>query len=85
MWHICHVYMVKAMIDIKPKVNQVLNIVKAQHGLKTKSEAINFVVREYEIHFMEPEFRPEFKKKLQKIMRGKYLSQKEFEKVINSV
>ena len=58
------IYMVQAMINIKPHVNQVLNIVKAKHDLKDKSETINFVVQEYEEYFLEPELRPEYVKKL---------------------
>tara|TARA_Y100000310_G_C20494334_1_gene720781 strand:- start:257 stop:478 length:222 start_codon:yes stop_codon:yes gene_type:complete len=73
------------MINIKPRVNQVLNIVKAKHGLRTKSEAIDLVVKEYEIHFLEPQLRPEYKKKLEKIMKEKHLSREEFEKVMGSV
>lgn len=65
-------YMVQAMINIDEKANRVLNIVKAQYGLKDKSEAINFVVDEYEENFMEPEIRPEYLEKLKKIRNGKY-------------
>lgn len=64
-------YMVQAMIDIDEKTNRVLNIVKAKFGLKDKSEAINMVVTEYEQNFLEPELRPEYVKKLQKISKEK--------------
>jgi len=70
--------MVQAMINIDEHVNRVLNIVKAKHGLKDKSEAINLVVEEYEGNFLEPELRPEYKKKLLKIVKGKHLSREEF-------
>lgn len=40
--------MVKAMIDIKEDANKVLNIIKAKHNLKTKSEAINKLAEEYD-------------------------------------
>ncbi len=65
--------MVQAMININEESNRVLNIVKAKYGLKDKSEAIDFVVKEYEENFLEPELRPEYIKKLEKIRRGKYL------------
>ncbi len=52
--------MVKAIVDINERANRVLNIVKAKHGLKTKSDAINKVVSEYGKSFLEPELRPEF-------------------------
>jgi len=74
--------MVQAMININERTNRVLNVVKAKFGLKDKSEAINLVVDEYEGTFLEPELRPEYKKKLQKIVKGKHLSREEFEKMV---
>ena len=74
--------MVQAMININERTNRVLNVVKAKFGLKDKSEAINLVVDEYEGTFLEPELRPEHKKKLQKIVKGKHLSREEFEKMV---
>lgn len=65
-------YMVSAMIDIPEKVNHILNIVKAKYKLKTKSEAIAKVVSEYGFEILEPELRPEYLKKLEKIRKGKY-------------
>ena len=65
--------MVQAMININENVNRVLNIIKAKYGLKDKSEAINLMVNEYEENFLEPELRPEYLEKLQKIRKGKYL------------
>ena len=59
--------MVQAVIDIPEKINRVLNVVKAKHGLKDKSEAITLVVNEYEQEFLEPQLRPEYKEKLKKI------------------
>ena len=74
--------MVQAMININEEANRVLNIIKAKYGLKDKSEAINLVVIEYEENVLEPELRPEYKKKLLGIMKGKHLSREEFEKVV---
>ncbi len=74
--------MVQAMIDIDERVNRVLNIVKAKYGLKDKSEAINLVVEEYEESFLEPELRPEYRKKLLNILKGKHLSREQFEKAV---
>ncbi|HEY9205921.1 MAG TPA: DUF2683 family protein [Candidatus Methanoperedens sp.] len=56
--------MVKAIVNINDRANRVLNIVKAKHGLKNKSEAINKVVNEYGKSLLEPELRPEFIKKI---------------------
>ncbi len=63
--------MVQAVINIDERVNRVLNIVKAKFGLKDKSEAINLVVNEYEEGFLEPELRPEYIEKLNKIEKQK--------------
>lgn len=62
--------MVQAMININENTNRVLNIVKAKHGLKDKSQAIELVVCEYE-ESMEPELRPEYAQKLSKIKKQK--------------
>ena len=74
--------MVQAVINIDENVNRVLNIVKAKYGLKDKSQAINLVVYEYEESFLEPELRPEYKKKLTKTIKGKHLSRTEFLKEV---
>jgi len=63
--------MVQAMINVNENVNRVLNIVKAKYGLKDKSEAITLVVEEYMNEILEPELRPEYIEKLQKIKKQK--------------
>jgi hypothetical protein len=60
--------MVQAVINIDEKTNRVLNIIKAQYGLKDKSAAIIHMAAEYEKEIMEPELRPEFVEKAQEIM-----------------
>ncbi len=74
--------MVQAVINIDENTNRVLNIVKAKFGLKDKSQAINLVVNEYEQTALEPNLRPEYKVKLDKIVKGKHLSRKDFEKEV---
>ncbi len=74
--------MVQAVINIDEKTNMVLNVVKAKFGLKDKSQAINLVVNEYEQTSLEPNLRPEYKVKLAKIVKGKHMSRKEFEKEV---
>jgi len=71
--------MVKAMIDIDKHTNQVLNIVKAQYGLKDKSEAIEKVVDIFEEEVMEPELRPDYIEKIKKIRKEKSIKVKSFE------
>ena len=65
--------MVQAMIDISKQANQILNIVKARHNLKDKSDAIERVVLDYGENFLEPELRPEFIQKIKRIEKeGKF-------------
>lgn len=75
--------MVQAVINIPEETNRVLNIVKAKFGLKDKSQAIKMVVDTYESNFLEPELRPEFIERVNKIQSQpftKYNDIKELEK-----
>ena len=63
--------MVQAIINISERTNRVLNIVKAKYGLKDKSEAINIMAEKYEQEIIEPELRPEYIEKLEKIQKQK--------------
>mgnify|MGYP001563724167 CR=1 FL=1 len=65
--------MVQAQIEIDENTNRVLNVVKAKYGLKDKGEAIQLVVEKYIEEENEPELRPEYLEKLQKIRKGKYI------------
>lgn len=66
--------MVQAMIEIPEEANHILNIIKARYNLKTKSEAIAKIVMECGASIIEPEIRPEYLKKLEKIRKGKFIS-----------
>jgi hypothetical protein len=59
--------MVQAIISINDQANRVLNILKAKYGLRDKSEAINLMAEQYGQALLEPELRPEYVTKLQKI------------------
>jgi hypothetical protein len=73
--------MVQAVINIKERANRILNIVKAKYGFKDKSQAIEHVIEQYESAFLEPELRPEYIEKLDKIRKGKYTSFKSVEEL----
>lgn len=78
--------MVQNIVNIGEREDRVINIVKAKYGLKTKSEAIALIAQAYEDTFLEPELRPEYLGKLEKIRKGKYHkfgSFEEFEKTLN--
>ncbi len=73
--------MVQAVIHIKERTNRILNIVKAKYGFKDKSQAIEHVIERYESAFLEPELRPEYIEKLEKIRKGKYTRFKSIEEL----
>jgi len=73
-------YMVQAMVQISEEANQILNIVKAKHNLKDKSEAINLVVIEFGEDILEPELRPEFIEKMKRIQLEPTVKIKNFRK-----
>lgn len=64
--------MVQALLNLNENTNRVLNIVKAKYGLKDKSEAITLMVKQYEEELLEPELRPEYLEKLNKIEKEGY-------------
>ncbi len=59
--------MVQALVKLSEDANRVLSIVKAKHGLRTKSDAIELVTRAYAEELLEPELRPEYVERLEKI------------------
>ncbi|MFH1210288.1 MAG: DUF2683 family protein [archaeon] len=65
--------MVQSIIDLDEREDRVLNIVKAKFGLKNKSEAVKMITRAYEESFLEPELRPEYIKRLDRINKGKFI------------
>ena len=69
--------MVQSIIDLEENEDRILNIVKAKHGLKNKSQAVAMIAKIYEESFLEPELRPEYVEKLMKISRGKHISFKD--------
>ncbi len=72
--------MVKAIIDIDDRTNRILNILKAKHGLKDKSQAINLMATQFEACIMEPELRPEFIESLKASQSERTVKVKNFAK-----
>jgi hypothetical protein len=72
--------MVKAIVEINEKANQILNIIKAKENLKDKSEALNLVITVYGQELLEPELRPEFIKDLLNAQKEKSIKVKDFSK-----
>jgi len=66
--------MVKAIVDIDEEANKILNHLKAEYGLKDKSQAINLMAEEFKRFVrIEPEVRPEYIEKLKRIQKGKHI------------
>jgi endonuclease IV len=63
--------MVQAIITLDKNADRVVNVVKGKYGLKNKSEALQHIIEEYENNFLEPELRPEYIEKLEKIRKQK--------------
>lgn len=80
--------MVQAMVDINEHSNKILNIIKALHSLRNKSEAIDFMTKDYGDKLLQPELRPEFvaefKKHLKTAKYSEYSSIDEMFKAIES-
>lgn len=70
--------MTQALIKLNENINRVLNIVKAKYDLKDKSEAIEFIVKKYIEYENEPELKPEFIKKINKIKKEKSIRVNDF-------
>lgn len=78
--------MVKAIIDISDDANRILNIIKAEFGLKDKSEAIEKLAEEYREQVFEPKIKPSYLRKLKKIEKGRNIkigTLKDFKKMYN--
>ncbi len=64
-------YMVQAMIRISDNANRILNVVKAKHEFKDKSEAIEYVVMVFGEEILEKALKPDFIRKMNKRTSGK--------------
>lgn len=68
-----------AIVKLDEEANAVINIVKAKYGLRDKSAAINKMAEEYEHEVLEPELRPEYVERLQKIGKEKTVKVKDID------
>jgi metal-responsive CopG/Arc/MetJ family transcriptional regulator len=72
--------MTQALIKLNENINRVLNIVKAKYDLKDKSETIEFIIKKYIEYENEPELKPEFIEKINKIKKEKSIRVDDFAK-----
>lgn len=78
--------MAQAVVEFGEHQDRVLTIVKGKYGFKNKSDAVNFVITEFEEQILEPELRPEYIEKLNKIEKQKgipFKSISELRKIIS--
>jgi hypothetical protein len=61
--------MVKAIVEIDEEANKIINVLKAQYGLKDKSQAINEMAKQYKVLVLESEITPQYLKKLERIRK----------------
>ncbi len=64
--------MAQNIFNIGDQEEKILGIVKAQYGLKNKNQAMHLILKAYGENFLEPEIRPEYLKKLEKIRKEGY-------------
>ena len=64
--------MAQNIFNIGEQEEKILGIVKAQHGLKNKNQAMELILKIYGENFLEPEIRLEYLKKLQRIKKEGY-------------
>jgi len=70
--------MVNAMINISDHTNRILNIIKAKFDLRTKSEAIDIMAKDYEECVLEPQLRPDFISRMKDIEKEPLIEVKDF-------
>ncbi len=66
--------MTSAIVNLTDENSRFINIIKAHFGLKNKSDAINFVVENFPKDEIGLQVRPEYVRKLKRIMKGKMKS-----------
>ena len=64
--------MVQAIINLETRQERVVNTIKGKYGFKNKSEAVNFIVEQYEDRILEPELKPEYLERLDGIQKNNY-------------
>jgi len=66
--------MTSAIVNLTDENTRLLNIIKAHFGIRNKSDAINFVVEKFPKEELKLEVRPEYARKLKRLMKGKMKS-----------
>ncbi|MBI4145953.1 DUF2683 family protein [Candidatus Woesearchaeota archaeon] len=72
--------MTQALIQLSEEANKVLNMVKAKHGLKDKSAAVEAVIEHYVECEGEPDLKEEFIERIKRAEKGKFIRVDDFAK-----
>jgi len=72
--------MPQALISLSEEANKILNVVKAKHGLKDKSAAVEAVIEHYIECEGEPNLKEEFIERIKKAEKGKFIQVDNFAK-----
>tara|TARA_Y100000031_G_C8130663_1_gene342737 strand:+ start:60 stop:302 length:243 start_codon:yes stop_codon:yes gene_type:complete len=72
--------MVQTLVTLTEEEDRVVNVVKGLHGFRNKSQAIEYIIHEYENELFEPELRPEFIDKMKARQKEKTVKVKDFRK-----
>lgn len=77
--------MVQALVSLGKHEDRVLTIIKGKYGLKTKSEAINFVIEKFEEELLEPQLKPVYAKKLLSLEKNGKFKKHSLKSLRNSI
>lgn len=62
--------MTKAVIELSEHANRIVNIIKARDGLRSKSEAIERILEDFEEQVLDPSLKPDFARHIQNVREG---------------
>ena len=66
------VVMPKIVVELSEHASRVVDAVRAREGLRSTSAAIERIVEEYGEKVLDPQLRPEFVARVQRIRRGRF-------------
>ena len=70
--------MTSAIVHLTEENTILLNLIKAKFSLPNKSDAMNFAVHEYAKEALEPELRPEYVRKIKRLLKEKPIAYSSF-------
>lgn len=73
--------MVQTLVTLDSYENKIINLIKDAFELKSKTEAIEFLIRKKGEEILEPELRPEFIAEMKRVAKEKPMGIKSFEEL----